>query len=222
MVICGEGHLDLALLSGLRADQLLLEAGNERTRTDGQGIILALAAVKSNAVNEALEVDHGHILILHRTILYGNRSCVVLPFLVDLFLHLIIGYGNIDLLNLHALVLTERHFRLQRNFRCENKGLSLFNLHDIYRRLGDNFEFLVLCKFPVVSDGNQCICSVLIKNTGAVHSLDHLIRNLSFSESGNAHFILILLISGPDCLIEFLCSDLDRKHCHVFLFVLNL
>ena len=58
MIFGGEGHLDIALLAGLGADQLVLEAGNELARAQGQIEILALAAIEFHAIDAADKIDH--------------------------------------------------------------------------------------------------------------------------------------------------------------------
>ena len=57
LVLLGELDVDVKLLTGLVADDLLLEAGDEGTAAQHQRVVLSLAAVESNAIDKALEVD---------------------------------------------------------------------------------------------------------------------------------------------------------------------
>ena len=52
-VVLGEGDVDVLLLTGLHADDLILKAGNEAARADLQLVVLALAALEGNAVVKA-------------------------------------------------------------------------------------------------------------------------------------------------------------------------
>ena len=55
VVIFGEGDVDVELIADVVADDLLLKAGDELAGADGQAEVLALAAVKRHAVQEAFE-----------------------------------------------------------------------------------------------------------------------------------------------------------------------
>ena len=57
-VALGEGDLDLRLVAGLHADELLLEAGDEAARAEHQREVLGGAALEGLAVDLAVEVDH--------------------------------------------------------------------------------------------------------------------------------------------------------------------
>ena len=60
----GEGRLDLALLAGGDAEQLLLEAGDEGVAADHHLDVLARAALERFAVNRADEVDGDAVELL--------------------------------------------------------------------------------------------------------------------------------------------------------------
>ena len=56
-VVLGEGDVDVLLLTGLHADDLILKAGDKAAGAQLQVEVLTLAALEGNAVVEALKVD---------------------------------------------------------------------------------------------------------------------------------------------------------------------
>src|SRR5207302_918923 len=68
LVVLGEGDLDLALLAGARADQLLLEAGNQPARAELEQLIAALSALEWLAVDLADVVDHDVVPLSRGTV----------------------------------------------------------------------------------------------------------------------------------------------------------
>ncbi len=71
-VILGKGHLDLYVVAGLGADQLILEAGEELVRAQFEVMALGGAALESLAVDRTGEVDYHHVAVLGPAIL-GDR-----------------------------------------------------------------------------------------------------------------------------------------------------
>ena len=65
-VLLGEGDRDAALLPGLGADQLVLEALDEAVAAELQMVVLAGHARQRLAVDRALEIDHQHVALLRR------------------------------------------------------------------------------------------------------------------------------------------------------------
>ena len=80
-IVFGEGDVDILLLTGLHADELILKAGDKAAGADLQIEVLALAAVESHAVVEALEVDGGGVALLHGT-LHAHQTAVALGHLL--------------------------------------------------------------------------------------------------------------------------------------------
>ena len=64
VVVLGERDLDGLLVAGLRADELILEAGDERAGAEVEVVLLRLAALKRLAVDKALEVDDNGVAVL--------------------------------------------------------------------------------------------------------------------------------------------------------------
>ena len=65
------------------ADDLLLEAGDEGAGAQHQRVVLGLAALESNAVNEALEVDVNGVAVLGST-LTGQQTAIAVLHTLDL------------------------------------------------------------------------------------------------------------------------------------------
>ena len=65
------------------ADDLLLEAGNEGAAAQHQRVVLSLAALESDAVNEALKVDIHGVTVLGLA-LTGQQTAVAVLHALDL------------------------------------------------------------------------------------------------------------------------------------------
>ena len=83
LVLLGELDVDVKLLTGLVADDLLLEAGDEGTAAQHQRVVLSLAAVESNAIDKALEVDIHSVTVLGSA-LTGQQTAVAVLHALDL------------------------------------------------------------------------------------------------------------------------------------------
>ena len=83
LVLLGELDVDVELLAGLVADDLLLKAGDEGAGAQHQRVVLSLAALESNAVNEALEVDVNGVAVLGST-LTGQQTAIAVLHALDL------------------------------------------------------------------------------------------------------------------------------------------
>ena len=216
MILLREGHVYFYFLADLSAYQLLLKARDKCAGTDGQRVIGSLAALECLSVNEALEIDHGHIAVLNCSVLYGDGSGVCLALLVDLCVYFLIGRCSICLLYLDTLVLTQGNLRLYSYFCCEDEGLALLQLYDIYGRTGYDLKLALVCCLRICLL-DQRVCSVIVKYFRSVHLLDHLARNLALTEARNRNLLSILQVSVLERCLYFLCSYLYSQLCHVLL-----
>ena len=181
---------------------------------DSQGVVLALAALKSNIVNKAFKVNNCNVSVRNRSF-HGHHSGIVLPLLVQIRIHLFIGYCDVDLLHFHTLIFSKGYFRLQGYFRCENKRLSSFDLRYIYLG-GRNYCIFALFHSLFVCFGNQGIGSIFIEEFLTVQLLDHLAWHFTLTESGNLNFSLIFLVSLFNSSFQLFCRNFNCKLCHVF------
>ena len=83
LVLLGELDVDVEGLASLMADDLLLETGDEGTRAQHQRVVLSLAALESNAINEALEVDIDGVTVLGLA-LTGQQTAIAVLHTLDL------------------------------------------------------------------------------------------------------------------------------------------
>ena len=74
-VVLGEGDVDILLLAGLHADQLVLETGDKATGADLKIKVLALAAIERLAVVKALKIDIRGVALLHGAV-HGDQTAV--------------------------------------------------------------------------------------------------------------------------------------------------
>ena len=83
LVLLGELDVDVKLLTGLVANDLLLEAGDEGTAAQHQRVVLSLAAVESNPIDKALEVDIHSVTVLGSA-LTGQQTAIAVLHALDL------------------------------------------------------------------------------------------------------------------------------------------
>ena len=102
-VLLGKGDRDTALLPGLGADQLVLEALDETIAAEFEMVVLARHARQRLAVDRALEIDHQHVALFRRARGLERRGLPLgarqaLEGLVDLrFGHIDLGPLQLDL-----------------------------------------------------------------------------------------------------------------------------
>ena len=90
-VICGEGHVDIKLISDVLADNLILKAGNEAAGAESEIIFLSFAAFESDTVYKAFEIDDRDISVFCGTVGYFKHSAVGTSCLIDLTGDILVG-----------------------------------------------------------------------------------------------------------------------------------
>ena len=73
-IVGGKGHVDRALVAGLGADQLILEARDQPARAELDRHVLALAAVERLAADLAVEVDDDEVADAPRRASWARRT----------------------------------------------------------------------------------------------------------------------------------------------------
>jgi hypothetical protein len=91
----GESNLNLNLLAGGLADQLIFETGDEIAAAKGEGIVLGVTAFKGFAVAVTGEIDDDFIALLAGTVGGDNCLLILIDQTVDLAVNLIFGYGHV-------------------------------------------------------------------------------------------------------------------------------
>ncbi len=162
---------------------------------DLKRMVLALAALKCCTVNKSLEVDDCGISGLYRSVCYRYGSCVVVSFLLQCCVNFLIGNSGVYLGNGNTKVLAKCYFRLNCNFCCKDKWLTLLKLYNINAWAGYDVDTaLVNCCRVVLL--HQAVGSIFIEDSCAVHLLNHCSRNLALAESRNTDLVLFLLVSS--------------------------
>ena len=88
LILDGERNVHFELFASGVAHDLILKAGNELTAAELENEALSLAAIKSNAIFEALEVDDGGIALLDLAV-DGNEAGLTLGHLVQALLDVV-------------------------------------------------------------------------------------------------------------------------------------
>ena len=213
-VVLRERDVDILLLAGLHADELILEAGDEAAGTDLQIEVLALAAVEGHAVVEALEVDVGGVALLHGA-LHGHQTAVAVGHLLQAGGH--IGSGHLDLRlgRLKSLILAQLHLGIHGHGALEHHAVlgAALQLH-----LGITHDVQLLLLYGVLIGVRQeDIDGFLIEHFRAVHLLDDLAGSLAHTEAGYVDLTAHLQIRLVDGGLELLGARLDGQ-CDPALF----
>ncbi len=124
LVVLGEGDLDLALVAGAGAGELLLEALDQLAAAELEQVVAGLAALEGLAVEQALEVDQQHVAVgggaLDRLEL---GEAVADP--LDLAVDDLVGRLGLGLADLEALVLAQLGLRPHADLELEAERLAL-------------------------------------------------------------------------------------------------
>ena len=182
-VVLGEGDINILLLAGLHADQLILEAGNKAAGTDLQIKGIALAALESNAVVKALKVDVGGVALLDGA-LHCHQTAVAVSHLLETGVHVGGHDLHLSLNGLQALVLAQFHLGIHGDSALKH-GAFLADALDLHLGIANDLQ-LLLVHGALVSVRQNGVDGFLIKDLGAVHALDHLAGSLAGAEAGNA------------------------------------
>ena len=188
LVVVREGDLDLDLVAGVGAGQLILEVVDQLARTERQQVVVGLAALKGLAVDEALEVDQ-HRVALFRGALDRLEAREALADPVDL--------GGDDLLvdlfvllaDLERLVLAELRHRAHADdeFEAQRLALGLRGGDEVDVGFADRRDAGVEERRFVPL--GQRVTDRFGEDGGEAHPLDHQVRRrFAFAEAGEAEF----------------------------------
>ena len=213
-VVLGEGDVDILLLAGLHADQLVLETGDKAAGADLQIKILALAAIECLAIIKALKIDIRGVALLHGAV-HGNQTAVAVRHLFQPSVHIGSSHLDLRLRRLQALVLAQLHLRVYGHGALEHHTVLGAALQ-LHLGIADDVQFLLL-HGGLIGVGENDIHGFLIKDLGAVHLLDDLTGGLTHAEAGYVDLTAHLQIRFVDGGLEFLGARLDGQ-CDPALF----
>ena len=185
----------------------ILKSGYELAAAQLKVEVLTLAALESNVVLEALEVDVDCVTKLGGSVVNGYYSYVLLLELLDLALDVFILNGLNGLLDLDALVVLDFYLRLGDAGSLHSNACCLIDSGDLNVGSGDQLKTGLLdsvIDFLAVDQVN----GFLIEESLAVLLLDQLSGSLALSETGNLNLALVLEVCLLASLLKSLCSDL--------------
>ena len=221
-VVLGEGYDDILLVACLEADELILEAGDERAGAERQGIALGLAAVEGLAVDKAFKVQNDGVAGLGFAV-NGLDAGVAVLHAAELCVDFGLGDGNGLLGDLDALVLAEGDLGVELSGNGQHDAAVFGGLHIGNGGLADSLE-LLLDNGSLVNVGEDLVHGVFIEHLRAVHALDKLARGLALAEAGDHDVLADLGIRLVQRGLELVLCDLDSDLCAAvfFLYVFNV
>ena len=221
MVLCRECNVNFYFLADFSANKLLFETRDKCTGTDCQRIICTLAAFECYAINETFEIDYCHIAIFNSSIFNCNCSSTVLALSLDLSVDFFFSNCHISCFYFNTFIFAERYFRLKSYFCSEDERFAGFDLNYVDLWAGYDF-FFAFCNSVLVSCWDKLVSCIFIEDSCAIHLLDHFARHFTFTETRNANFVLVFLVSCLNCLFEFFSGNFDCKFRHIFFQFFNL
>ena len=208
VIILGEGDVEILLLTGLHADDLILKAGNEAAGTELELVVLALAALERLAIVEAFEVDDGDVALLGLAV-NRDEAGVALGHLVQALLNVVSADLDLFLLRGQALVLAELDLGIHGNGRLEGEAVLVdLVVHDLDLGIADNVE-AALADGLRICLGQGDVNGIAVENARAVELFDHLAGGLAGAEAGNAELAAGLGVGLGNGGFKFLRADLD-------------
>ena len=194
------------------AHQLILKAGDEGTGAQLQGILLGLAALKGDAVLEALEVDDHSVAVLGGTLhsnLAGGPGDQGLHLVVDI----LSGDGDLSLGGLDALVLAQHRHGAQGDGGGEGEALLAQGLH-LHGGIAHHIQAGLLDR---LGQGHriQIVDRILIEHVGTIHLLHQLAGGLALPEAGQGDHTSILAVDLLDGGVKFFGTHLDGQYSGV-------
>ena len=208
-IVVRELDVDVKLLTGLVADDLILEAGDELAGSQGELVALALAAFECLAVDEALEVDGGEVVVLGLTV-HLDKASRALEHGVDLTLNVLVGDLDDRLLSGEALVVVQLNVRLYGDFEAEFYAVLVHFLDvDVVGVVDDLNAGL----FHSVGDDlrEELLKSVIVEDALAVIFLDHSAGGFALAEAGDADVLLLAVEDLGDSVVELVAVHSNFK-----------
>ena len=196
VIVLGEGDVQILLVAGLHANQLLFKAGNEAVGTQLQAVVLTLAAVEGLTVQESLEVDDDSVALLGLPV-HAHEAGVAVRELLEALVHVSGGDLHLVLGSGELLVLTQSDLRVHGSGGLESKAVLRALAHQLHGGIAHDLELLLLHS-GLIGIGERNIDGLLEKHLCAVHALDHLTGGLAGTEARNVDLLAHLLI----CLFD--------------------
>ena len=224
MVLFGEGHIDVEFVADVLSCDLVFKSINEGMGTELQLVVLALSAVKCNAVAEAFVVNHRDIADFRRAVLHRNGTGILLAGLLEFLLDFLVAYFGSLFLNAEIHIFAERYLGADRNDCGENEGLALLDLFHVNFRLGNHIQCLAFfaLKRILIRVRDHAVCRIVVKHFRTVHPLNDASRHFAFSEALDLNFVPVLQVSLLHRVFKVFGTDFDGQLYHVVVQSLNI
>ena len=222
VIVSRERDVDVLLLTGTHAGDLLLKAGDEGVGTELQLVVLALATRKGLAVLKALEVDHGGVPLLCRAVDRGDAGNV-LGHAVQLGLDLGLLDLDLGLLDLEILIFAKLSNGIQIRHDRQRDGAVVGDVHLGNARAADGTD--VLRQDGILVDIREHILdSVLKEDMLAIGSLDDHTRSMTLAEAGDHDILAVLQIGAVQGRLQLLTGQFHRNGCagRFFLYAFDI
>ena len=192
LILGGEGDVDVELFASRVADDLILEAGDEGAAAQGQAVVLSLAALECNAIDEALEVDINDVAVLSSA-LTGQLTGIALLHTLQLSFNGLVGNSMDRLFNSQTVVVANLDFGLDGDLDGQGDApVGLISRVNSDLRTADRLNASFL-DGSLESLGEQLVDGIIGKDISAVHLLDQSAGSLALTEAGNSVLLAFLL-----------------------------
>ena len=182
--------------------------------------MLSLAALKSDTVHKALEVDISDIAVLGST-LTGQLTGVALLHALQLGLNSLVGDSMDSLLDGQTVVAANLDFGLDCDLDGQGDTLSLACGIDGDLRTAHRLHASFL-HGSLESLGEQLVDGVIGEDIGTIHLLDDGTGSLALAEAGDRILLAFLLENIGNGLLESLCVDGELQLCHALFELFTL
>jgi len=208
-IVLRELDIDVEFLADFVADDLIFETGDELAGAEGQLVAFALAAFECDVVDEAFEIDDGHVVEFGLTVDFDETGAALLhggKFRVDVF----VGDFGDGLLELKALVVTDLDLGFDGGFQREGQAVFADFLEVHVKGVVDDLEAGFLDGF-FDCVGIDDLERIFVEDAFAVISFDHAAGGLTFAEARDGDVLSLLLECLVDGIVEGLAVNVDDE-----------
>src|SRR5699024_7863007 len=135
LILLRELDIDIKLLTGAVADDLLLKARDKGAAAKHEVVVLGLAALKCNAIDKAFEIDIDSIAVFGCT-LTGQHTAVAVLHTLEFGFNLGLVH-SLDLFgHVYTGVIAQRDFGLDRHLDLDGRAVSLVHRDNFRLKIG--------------------------------------------------------------------------------------
>ena len=212
-IVLRELDIDVEFLADFVADDLIFETGDELAGAEGQLVAFALAAFECDVVDEAFEIDDGHVVEFGLAVDFDETGAALLhggKFRVDVF----VGDFGDGLLEFKALVVADFDLGFDGSFQREGQAVFADFLEVHVEGVVDDLEAGFLDGF-FDSVGIDDLERIFVEDAFAVISFDHAAGSLTFAEARDGDVLSLLLECLVDGIVEGLTVNVDDEFVEI-------